>query len=83
MYSGTPAFGSAVPGDPYYRLICTNKHEEFWQTHSRDKPEKSKFYSKEFKQLMNGLLSFDPVQRPSLAEIKNHAWYKGKMPTEK
>lgn len=30
MYSGTPAFGLAKPSDPYYRLLCTNKHNFFW-----------------------------------------------------
>jgi serine/threonine protein kinase len=31
--------------------------------------------SEEFKSLINLLLSFEPSQRPSMAEIKNHPWY--------
>ena len=25
MYSGTPAFGKALPSDPYYKLLCMKK----------------------------------------------------------
>ena len=78
MHAGTPAFISALPSDPYYRLICTNKHQDFWTVHQAARSEP---YSSEFKDLMNGLLAFDPVQRPSLAEIKNHPWYLGELPT--
>lgn len=38
MFSGTPAFGTAIPSDAYYRLICTNKHNVFWGAHARNKP---------------------------------------------
>jgi hypothetical protein len=30
LVTGSPPFKEAVPRDSAYRLICTNKHEEFW-----------------------------------------------------
>ena len=83
MYSGTPPFSKAIPGDPYYKLLCTNKHRTFWAAHSRNKPGKKKFFSKSFKDLINAMLAFDPVQRPSLADIKASKWFKGSVPSEK
>ncbi len=82
MYSGSPAFGRAFPSDPYYKLLCTNKHKTFWAAHSRNKPGRGKYYSQEFRSLLNAMLAFDPTQRPSLAEIKEHPWFKGPAPTK-
>ena len=75
MMSGNPPFGLAEPKDPHYKLLCINRHETFWAAHSRGKAPG--FYCAEFKQLINAMFSLDPSQRLSLAEVKNHAWYKG------
>jgi len=32
--------------------------------------------------LMNAMFAFDPTQRLSIAEIKQHPWYKGSVPSE-
>ena len=29
------------------------------------------------------MLAFDPTQRPSLADIKAHEWFKGEVPSKK
>ena len=31
---------------------------------------------------MNGMLSFDPVQRLSIADIKSLKWYNGPLPSK-
>lgn len=73
FHSGHPPFNVAKPKDSYYNMICTNRHDKFWEAHSKKKPEN--FYSEEFKSLINGMLSFDPTQRPSIAEIIAHPWF--------
>jgi serine/threonine protein kinase len=37
MKAGTPAFGYAFPKDDYYKLLCTNKHKEFWNEHENQR----------------------------------------------
>lgn len=76
MYSGTPPFTKADPKEPYYKLLCTNKADTFWNAHAKHKPSKD-FYSDSFKDLMTSMLALDPAQRPSLAEVKKHEWYRG------
>lgn len=74
MYSQNPPFSKADQRDPYYQLLAS-KNEKFWQLHSRNKPPN--YYSKEFRNLIESMLAFDPTQRPSIAEIKSHPWYNG------
>jgi serine/threonine protein kinase len=76
MYAGTPPFTKADPKDPYFKLICNNKNDTFWAAHTRYKPSKD-FFNAEFKDLLNKMIAFDPKKRLSIAEIKEHAWYKG------
>ena len=33
MVSGIPAFDYAKPNDDFYKCLCTNKHETFWNYH--------------------------------------------------
>eukprot|EP00331_Platyophrya_macrostoma_P004183 CAMPEP_0176420778 /NCGR_PEP_ID=MMETSP0127-20121128/8794_1 /TAXON_ID=938130 /ORGANISM="Platyophrya macrostoma, Strain WH" /LENGTH=441 /DNA_ID=CAMNT_0017801409 /DNA_START=154 /DNA_END=1479 /DNA_ORIENTATION=- len=83
MVSGTPPFLKAEPKDSYYKLICVNRHSMFWDAHekSKEKPSGKNFFSDDFRNLMNSMLSLDPAQRLSLAEVKAHPWYKGKTST--
>ncbi len=82
MYSGTPAFGQALPADPYYKLLCIGKQKTFWLAHSRNKPGKRKFFSKSFKDLITRMLAFNQEDRMTLEEITKHAWFNGPVPTE-
>ena len=79
--TGHPPFNHAKATDSYYSLICMNNHEKFWHFHSRKKPNGAAFFSAEFMNLINAMIAFDPTQRPSIAEIKSHAWYRGEVPT--
>jgi len=55
MYSGAPPFTRAIPSDPYYSLFV-EKNKKFWSAHSRNKYGKAAYYSKDFRDLMNGML---------------------------
>jgi serine/threonine protein kinase len=33
MVSGIPAFDYAKPNDDFYKCLCTNKHQTFWDYH--------------------------------------------------
>lgn len=70
--------------NPHYMLISWNKHNQFWEKHmkSLSTREKPFVFSKEFKDLINSILSFDKTRRPSLAEILTHSWVNGPEPTE-
>lgn len=79
MYTQHPPFTCAKPEDPFYKLICANRHDLFWKAHSKNKPEG--FFSEAFINLINGLLQFDPSMRPSMAQVREDAWVTGDMPT--
>lgn len=79
--TGHPPFNHAKATDSYYSLICMNNHEKFWHFHSRKKPNGAAFFSADFMNLINAMLAFDPTQRPSIAEIKSHPWYRAEVPT--
>lgn len=81
MVAQHPPFTQATPKDPHYKTISANRLDLFWKLHSRNKPGGLDFFSEEFRDLITDLLTFDPVHRPSLAEIKSHPWYNGPVPT--
>lgn len=47
------------------------------------KINKEALLTEEFKSLVISMLHKTPEERPSIEEIKNHPWMKGKMPTKK
>ena len=81
MVAQHPPFNKASPQDPHYKTISANRLDLFWKLHSRNKPNGSEFFTKEFKDMISSMLSFDPIQRPSLAEVKASEWYNGPVPT--
>jgi serine/threonine protein kinase len=83
LISGTPPFAKADPkSDPHYKLICAGKQDVFWKAHERNKPKtagKETFYSDEVRDMINARLALDPAQRPTIEQIKGHAWYNGPL----
>ena len=75
MSTQHPPFKKAVPEDPYYRLICDNKLDVFWKAHARNKPGLDSFFSDDFKDLTSKLFQFNPNERLSIAQIKEHPWF--------
>lgn len=56
--------------DKKYRLIMTKKFEQFWNNFDNYN------LSKEFKDLINHLICYDPNQRFGIEEILEHPWIK-------
>jgi serine/threonine protein kinase len=74
MFTQHPPFTRAEPTDPFYRLICANRADLFWKAHSKNKPNGAAYFSEEFKNLITGLLQFDPATRPQMADVLKHPW---------
>lgn len=81
MVAQTPPFTQATPKDIHFKPIIANRQDLFWKLHYRNKPGGLEFFSEDFRNLVTQLLSYDPVHRPSLAEIKSHPWYTAEVPT--
>lgn len=82
MVAAHPPFTTAEPNDPFYRCIAASRADIFWRTHCKSKEEGDKFFSEEFKELVQAILQLDPVHRPSIPEILAHTWMQGEMPTD-
>ena len=71
MVMGYPPFNQAQ--DNYYRLIKNRQFTAFWKQHERN----GRVCSKEFKDLINGMLAEDVSERLTLSEVKAHPWFLG------
>jgi serine/threonine protein kinase len=60
-----------------YSLLRTN-NTLFWQTWGRLKGNKD-FYSQTFIDFFNWLVKEDPSERPTIQDIRNHAWFLGEV----
>jgi len=72
LYAGHPPFESARLDDPHYKLIATNRCQQFWATHQNRKPDG--FFNENFKDLITAMLSFHPHSRLSIPDIVAHPW---------
>jgi hypothetical protein len=52
--------------DPYFKALSSGKLDMYWNAHSKNKPNGAAFYSTEFKDLCQKILSVDPKHRPSI-----------------
>lgn len=74
LFSQHPPFMRAQQSDSHYILFIT-ENSRFWTLHSRNKPQG--FYSPEFRELINGMLAFDPARRFNLEQVLASAWVNG------
>lgn len=65
MVCGNPPFYRASASDRYFKLL-QSKNIQFWKIFPR--------VSKEFKELVTGMLKQDPSERFELEVVKKHAW---------
>lgn len=72
LYAGHPPFNMANMEDPHYKLIATNRSQQFWAAHSNRRPEG--FFNEQFKDLITAMLNFHPHQRLSIPDIVAHPW---------
>ena len=77
MFSGKMPFSAAKYDDRLYQLIFQGRCDEFWQHHERLKKQQDRFYSKDFRDLIEQMLAPISKQRLSVQEIKHHPWYRG------
>lgn len=63
MVSGTPPFNEAKKDEYFYKFLFHNKPELFWKVHCKSKPSGENFFSPDFKDLMQRLLAYNPVDR--------------------
>ena len=82
MVAQHPPFTSAIPSDPFYRCLAGKRGDIFWRTHSKSKPDGDKFFSEEFKDLVETMLKLEPGQRPTMAEVLAHPWMQGPIPSQ-
>lgn len=82
MYSGLQPYEQAAhPKDSFYKYFFTNNLSEYWQI-VKSYMSKQVSLTEEFKGLISAILTPDPCLRPSIAEIKEHPWYKGPVATK-
>ena len=74
MISMHPPFLKALPTEHYYKFIAKNHTHMFWNKHlnAKDTPD---YYSAEFKELFNAMVSAEPSHRPSISEVLAHSWF--------
>ena len=75
-----PPFAEASPDDPHYRLLIGKRSDMFWTAHA-EAEDGDDIYSKEFKNLFEGCVAFNPKERLTVAQIRAHPWMKGPIPT--
>jgi len=71
LVTGRSPFNCADPKTGMYKYMASNQHQKFWTEF-----EKKLVVDPDLKDLINGMLAFDPSQRLTIAEIKCHPWYK-------
>lgn len=64
--------------------LMYNNNDDFWNKHCEIQERSNSFYEKEFKDLFNDMVKYNPEDRMSLNQIKQSKWYNGPIytPTE-
>ena len=73
LYAGFKPFETATFDDPHYKLLAQYKSQQFWQAHEQGMPRG--FFSQSFKDLITVMLSFQPYQRLTMADLVAHPWF--------
>ena len=75
MVVGQPPFEKANQQDPRYRLLIRGDFPMFWKQYET----LNRIFTKDFKDLINDMLSPEPTQRLTISEVKSHDWFNGKV----
>lgn len=80
MMTGHPPYIEQARGpdaeyDGFYRLLRKSP-TRFWDVHAKHKGDPN-FFSEDFKQLVNWMLSEEQRERPSMEEIQASKWFNG------
>lgn len=80
LHTGHPPFNKANISDTHYKPFKNNSTDSFWKLHSRY--QKGGCFSKQFIDLMNQMMEYEPTQRLDIADLLGHEWLNGEMATE-
>jgi len=71
MLARSIPFQEAKLDDKHFRIIAKGEYAKFWRKYAKLD------LSEEVKDLLNGLLCYQPLDRLKIVEIKAHPWYNG------
>lgn len=76
MLSGRPPVQDPkkLKEDVYFQMLAKYKLKAFWKNHSTNK-----YFSTPCKDILNKLMEVDPAKRMSIAEIRQHPWFKERI----
>jgi len=64
-------FKKAASNDPWFRCVASKAYKKFWKAHGKEK------FSEEVKDLLNGMLAYQPKDRSTIFRVANHPWVTG------
>lgn len=70
IVTGKMPFKHAILEDNYYKEIAKGNYEAYWEKLKTNVPQ----VSDDYKDLFLKLVSYDPVNRPTIEEIRKHKW---------
>jgi len=82
MLTATRPFGQATPQDECYKTIANTRASLFWKIHDCSLQQKGVYLSESVKDLIIGLLQFQPSRRYSLSEVMAHNWFNDESAAE-
>ena len=77
MVTQCQPFEKAVGEDKYYRLIAKNKSNIYWKIF-----DKVAHLSDELKDLLTGMLQYEPSKRLTMEQVLAHPWIHAGTPSE-
>jgi len=72
LLTGYPPFRNASRDDKHYRPLCKSNDKAFWRNHPKAKLDA------DCKELITGMLAYEPKLRLTLDECINHMWVEGR-----
>jgi hypothetical protein len=67
-------FMRASAEDPFYKHIMENSFDDYWAEIAQGKPDLYSVCTAEFRQLLFQMLQFEPSQRLTMEQLKEHRW---------
>jgi len=71
---------NVVNGINFAELLYSDNNK-FWAKHCELQKKEASFFTKEFKELFNAMVKVDHVDRATIEDVKNTAWYNGPVYT--
>jgi serine/threonine protein kinase len=75
MARGLPPFFDAKPEDEYYKPVIQGRWDIFWSVHMG--LVENLELNQDLKELLEGMLEYNPDKRWSLEQVLSCAWFKG------